>query len=201
MSRRYGTSIYCIVCRLRYEACVCEDAPRLNIATRLFLFIHSSEWRRVGNTGHLIRSAVCNAGVRVHGRPHQPVGGKEIDAASPSTLVLFPGCGATPLTAAYLAPLAQPITLLIPDGNWNQTKRMMARLPMLRRARPVRLQGPSLDLRCVRRNHDSDRRSTFEAIAQSLGVIEGREIEGRMIDFFRLVLSRKSEYGIPAAEL
>jgi hypothetical protein len=73
---------------------------------------------------------------------------------------------------------------------------MLSRVPVLRRARPVQLERPRLELPCVRRNKGPDRRSTFEAVAQALGVIEGRAVERRMLDFFRLVLSRKNEYGI-----
>jgi DTW domain-containing protein YfiP len=119
-----------------------------------------------------------------------------IDAESPSTLVLFPGRGAAPLTGDYLARLAKPITLLVPDGNWGQTKRMLSRVRVLRRARAVRLERSRLELPCVRHNNGLDRRSTFEAVAQALGVIEGDTVERRMLDFFRHVLSRKNEYGV-----
>jgi DTW domain-containing protein len=196
MSRKFGSSPYCVGCRLRCEACVCAEAPRLSIVTRVLLLVHANEWRRIGNTGHLIRLALGNGTVRVHGRPGRILNDEGIDAESPSTLVLFPGCGGAPLTGDYLAPLAKPITLLVPDGNWGQTKRMLSRVPVLRRARPVRLERPRLSLPCVRHNEGTDRRSTFEAIAQALGAIEGRVVEDRMLDFFRLVLSRKNEYGI-----
>ena len=46
----------------------------------------------------------------------------------------------------YLATLAKPITLLIPDGNWGQTKRMLSRVPVLRRARPVRVAAGVADV-------------------------------------------------------
>ena len=79
------------------------------------------------------------------GRVTIPASSAGIDALSASTLVLYPGRGARLLTADYLAPLARPLTLLVPDGNWNQTKNMMRRVPMLCGAQPVKLKGPSLD--------------------------------------------------------
>jgi DTW domain-containing protein YfiP len=161
------------------------------------LVVHASEWRRVGNTGHLIRLAVDGAEICVHGRRHRTISDELTPSAASPKLVLYPGRGAAALTAEYIAELPRPITLLVPDGNWNQTSRMLTRLPLLRRARPVRLAGPSLDLPCVRRNHGGDRRSTFEAIAQALGIIEGIDIERKLLDFFRRVLSRKNAYGVP----
>src|SRR4029079_15659061 len=89
-------------------------------------------------------SALGDGAVRVHGRPGRILNEEGIDAESPSTLVLFPGRGAALLTCDYLATLAKPITLLIPDGNWGQTKRMLSRVPVLRRARPVQLARPPL---------------------------------------------------------
>ncbi|MBI3822833.1 MAG: DTW domain-containing protein [Planctomycetes bacterium] len=180
----------CTGCRLRPEVCVCADAPRLDVSTRLVVIIHSKEWRRSTNTGYLARLATRDGDVRLHGLPHQTVSSAGIDAGSPSTLVLFPGCGAQPLTSEYIAPLTRPLTLLVPDGNWNQTQHMMRRVPMLRQARPVRLDGSMLDVHRLRRNTFADRMSTFEAIAQALGILEGHAAEDHLLDFFRQVLSR-----------
>lgn len=179
----------CTACRLREHECVCAHAPRLHIATRLFVIIHSKEWRKTTNTGHLARLAIHGAIVRRHGLPHREVSSEGVDGISPSTLVLYPGRGAELLTADYLASLARPLTLLVPDGNWNQTQHMMRRVPMLRQARPVRLRGPILDVDCLRRNAAGHRMSTFEAIAQALGILEGAATEARLLEFFHRFLA------------
>lgn len=180
----------CLACRLRRAECVCAHAPRLGILTRLIVIIHSKEWRKTTNTGHFARLAIQNAEVRLHGSPHQTVSSAGIESASASTLVLFPGRGASPLNHDYIAALPRPLTLLVPDGNWNQAKHMMRRVPMLCLARPVRLAGPGLDLHGLRHNSCPDRMSTFEAIAQALGILEGEETEDRLLQFFRQVLER-----------
>jgi DTW domain-containing protein YfiP len=100
----------------RNAVCICGSAPRLDLATRVIMVIHAVEWRRPSNTGHLARLALANAEIRLQGLRHRPVSGDGIDPASPSTLVLYPGRGADPLTAEALA--ARPLTLLVPDGNW-----------------------------------------------------------------------------------
>jgi DTW domain-containing protein len=185
-----ATTQCCTACRLRQQLCVCANAPRLDIATRLIVVIHGKEWRRSSNTGYLARLATKGGEVRLHGLPHQTVSSAGIDAASPSTLVLYPGRGAHPLTAEHIAALARPLTLLVPDGNWNQVKNMMRRVPMLSQAHPVRLEGATLDHNSLRRNADSGRMSTFEAIAQALGIIERQAAEDHLLDFFRQVLGR-----------
>lgn len=180
----------CSRCRLRPALCVCEDAPRLDVSTRLIVIIHSKEWRKSTNTGYLARLATKTGEVRLHGLPHRAVSDAGIDADSASNLVLYPGRGAEPLTAQFLAALPRPLTLLVPDGNWMQAKNMMRRVPMFRRARPVRLEGSSLDFHPLRRNVLADRMSTFEAIAHALGILEGQEIEDHLLDFFREVVNR-----------
>ncbi len=178
----------CRTCRLRLADCVCANAPRLDIATRLIVIIHAKEWRRSSNTGYLARLATKTGEVRIHGLPHLTVNSNGIDTDPRATLALYPGRGALPLTAEFLATLPRPLTLLVPDGNWMQAKNMMRRLPMLARAQPVRLDGPSLGLACLRRNAYPDRMSTFEAIAQALGKLENEAIAATMLDFFQRLL-------------
>jgi len=129
---------------LRQELCICIDAPRLDVSTRLIVIIHRKEWRRSSNYRYLARLATRSGEVRLHGLRHQTVSSDGIDLASPSTLVLYPGRGAQGLTAERIAPLQRPVTLLVPDGNWNQVKNMMRRVPMLSQAQPVCLPGQPL---------------------------------------------------------
>jgi DTW domain-containing protein YfiP len=155
--------------------------------------MHSKEWGSLANTGQLTRLAIRNAEIRIHGLPHQTVSSEGLDMGASSTLVLFPGGGSCPLTKKYLAPLPRPLTLLVPDGSWNQAKKMMRRVPMLRHAHRITLEGPSLGLRCSRRNIGADRTSTFEAIARTLGILEGQETENHLLGFFREVLDRRRQ--------
>ena len=197
MTRKNSPMPYCVACRLRWVACVCPDAPRLSLSTRILVVMHASEWGRSSNTGHLARLALTNSDVRVHGRRGRAMSEAGIDADSSSTLVLFPGRGGRSLTADLLADLPRPFTLIVPDGNWNQTKNMMRRLPMLQSARSVLLDAPRNEFDFSRRNVYAERRSTFEAIAQALGVLEGPATEARLLDFYRQVLDRRGGANAP----
>jgi DTW domain-containing protein YfiP len=191
MPRHRTTASFCITCRLRLAVCICGSAPQLDLATRVVMIIHAVEWRRSTNTGHLTRLALANAEIRLHGLHHRPVNSDGIDPAAPSTLVLYPGRGADPLTAETVAALPRPLTLLVPDGNWRQAKHMMRRVPILGRARAVRLETPRPDLPWLRRNVLRDRRSTFEAVAQTLGLVESLETEQRLLGFLGQFLRGK----------
>jgi DTW domain-containing protein YfiP len=145
------------------------------------MIIHSKEWRKTTNTGHFARLAIQNTQVRLQGSPKYRL---SFESATPTTLVLYPGRGATPLSAEYVATLPRPLTLLVPDGNWNQAQHMMRRLPLLQQAKPVCLQESNLTAPCLRRNHLEGRMSTFEAVAQALGILEGEEVRDRLLEFF-----------------
>lgn len=195
MPRHRTTSSFCVTCRLRLAVCICGSAPRLDLATRVIMVIHAVEWRRATNTGHLTRLALANAEIRLQGLHRRPVSSDGIDAASPSTLVLYPGRGADPLTPEMLTAMPRPLTLLVPDGNWMQAKNMMRRVPMLGGARAVRLETPRAELPWLRRNVLRDRRSTFEAVAQTLGLVEGRETEQRLLSFlWQFLLGKKGSW-------
>lgn len=181
----------CSACRFVREWCVCSLAPKLNLSTRVVVVMHSSEWLKASNTGHFVQLALNQAAVRLHGLPHIPVDLADVDATAKSTLVLFPGHGAKPLTPDLIASLPRPATLLVPDGNWNQAKAMMRRIPALRAATPVELPGPVLGDRLrPRRNILPDRMSSFEAIAQTLGLLEGEQVQDVLLDFFCTVVDR-----------
>src|SRR4051812_39630958 len=123
MPRHVSVSPSCARCRLRVPACVCGAAPHLMLATRVILVMHRIEWVKPSNTGHLAQLALQNVEIRFHGLPHVPV---RCDDVNPETaLAIFPGHGAIPLSADFLAGRPRPITLLVPDGNWNQSHRMM----------------------------------------------------------------------------
>ncbi len=150
--------------------------------------MHAKESRRTSNTGRFATLALQNAEVRLHGLKDRapPVDGFD----DGSTFVLFPGRGARPLTPEYAASLARPLTLVVPDGNWTQTKHMMHRVPLLASLPKVELPGPTLDLNRARRNVFSDRMSTFEAIAQALGTLEDQGVEEELLGFMRQAVDR-----------
>jgi DTW domain-containing protein YfiP len=104
-------------------------------------------------------------------------------------IVLFPGHGARPLTPEFVAALPSPPALVVPDGNWRQASRMVKRLPLLAGAVKVALPTRAFEGVALRRNRPG-RMSTYEAVVQALGVIEGEEVAGTLLDFYRRATDR-----------
>jgi DTW domain-containing protein YfiP len=151
--------------------------------------MHSRENLRSSNTGRFAPLALRGSEVRLHGVKDQPVDLADLDPDA--TYVLFPGRGAKALTPDYVAKMARPATILVPDGNWTQSTHMLKRLPLLGRLPKIELPGPLPGLNRARRNVFPDRMSTFEAIAQAVGAIEGQGVEDILTDFLRRAVDRK----------
>ncbi len=185
----FSSSDRCSGCHIPWEFCVCAHAPRLELATRVVVLMHCRENLRSSNTGRFAPLALKSGEVRLHGVKDRPVDLSDLDPAS--TCVLFPGRGAKALTPEHVATMVRPTTLLVPDGNWTQTSHMLKRLPLLGRLAKVELAGPLPGLNRARRNVFPDRMSTFEAIAQAVGALEGAAVEDLLTDFLRRAVDRK----------
>ena len=179
----------CPACRLPGWLCVCTQAPLLATRTSLLLVVHVNDLGRTSNTVRLLTLAIRDTTILRHGvfpapadpAPHVPNG------ATP--IVLFPGHGALPLTPAFIDTLPSPPALVVPDGTWRQASRMVKRLPLLANAVKVVLPTRAFIGSALRRNLPG-RMSTYEAVAQALGVLEGEEVAGPLLEFYRRATDR-----------
>jgi DTW domain-containing protein YfiP len=67
---------------------------------------------------------------------------------------------------------------------------MVKRLPLLAAAPKVALPARAFAGSAVRRNRQGHRMSTYEAVAQALGVLEGEAVAGPLFDFYRRATDR-----------
>lgn len=156
---------------------MCPELPHLPVRTRVIVVMHHVEVFRGSNTGRLAVRILEGATLRVRGGrrsgpvPPEPEGRR---------LLLFPAPGARVLSAADAAG-PEPLVLLVPDGSWQQARRVGHREALAHGAEPVALPpGPPsrYTLRAIRRPGAV---CTFEAIARALALIEGPQIEAPML--------------------
>ena len=103
-------------------------------------------------------------------------------------IVLFPSEDACPLDKLPFT--VYPTNLIIPDGNWGQARRMLRREPILEGLLRVKLpKGPPSQFR-LRRQKQPHHLSTFEAVARSLGILEGPGVEAYLERIFRIMVER-----------
>ncbi len=173
----------CPACRLHLDLCVCHLAPTLDLRTRVEVIIHYADAVKMTNSGRLVSLCLPNSAVHIRGLKDTPL--DVLVCANPaSRLVLFPGRDSQELTPPYVSALTPPLTLLIPDGSWNQARRAVKREPQLQGALRVHLPPGLVAKYRIRAHVDENRLCTFEALSRALGIIEGAAVEQRLDDFF-----------------
>jgi len=121
----------CAGCWLRPHLCVCQVAPRHESAVRLVVVRHFSEARKSANSARLLPLVIANTEFREYGIQNAPFSPEGLDA--PGTFLLFPPVeGAAPTDADMALVPGLVRTLVVPDGTWAQSRRIVRRAPGLR---------------------------------------------------------------------
>ena len=157
----------CPRCWLREGFCICAEVPKLQLRTEVVLVRHEREaWKSTG-TARVALQALERSRLLEYGED----GATTDEALRPladGAALLFPETGVAP------APLPEPPRrLIVLDGTWRQTRRMLKKLPSLAAVpRLVLPEKTTAPLR-LRESDDPLGRSTLEAIADALDVLEG----------------------------
>ena len=146
----------------------------LQTRTRIVLIQHVLEQTERSNTGRHAAAALSSVELRVFGAKDVPL---KVDDLEGSWL-LWPG------EPPRLPSGQQPIIpsgvegLVVLDGSWSQSRKMMQRVPELRSLRRWSLPAPA-GRRSLRASPPGGM-SSLEAIAEALAAVEGEEI-GRQV--------------------
>lgn len=175
--RRSKAALRCVGCRLHVDGCLCHLIRPLQTATRLVLVMHHREWGKATATGPLALAALPNHELHIHGRVEQPLNLAHVHQPGGQPLLLFPGEGAQELGPELLARLADPVRLIVPDGNWGQARRMAKRIPGLEGVPCVTLPAAGLTRWGVRTEPRVGGLATFEAIARAMGILESPAVQ------------------------
>jgi DTW domain-containing protein len=151
----------CPRCERPASTCLCATLPDppLPHRTELLILQHPAEAGHAKNTTALLTLGLARAR-RLRGEVFDPA------LAGPGTALVYPGASATP-------PLPRaPDRLLLLDGSWRQSRRLLAANPWL--AGLPRLALPVLPGRyAIRRAHRQGQLSTLEAGLHALALLEG----------------------------
>jgi DTW domain-containing protein YfiP len=161
-------------------------APPLAHRTALLILQHPAEAGHAKNTARLLTLGLQHARL---------MRGEAFDAAlaAPGTALLYPGDGA-PAVAADVR------RLILLDGSWRQSRRLLAANPWL--ATLPRLGLPALPGRyAIRRAHRPGQLSTLEAGLHALALLEGgperfAPLWAAFDAFVHAALSRRGEIGL-----
>jgi DTW domain-containing protein YfiP len=83
------------------------------------------------------------------------------------------------------------MTLVVPDGTWNQAKKVPYRESGVAGIPNVKLAAGAPSSYRLRHSPHVQNLSTLEAIARALGVIEGREVQVSLENLFLKMVERR----------
>ncbi len=155
----------CQRCLLLLDYCLCQEIgePR---PSRPEILIVRHHWEALKSTGTARLAALALSNARILDMAAEnpdPVRG-ELERLGAAWL-LYPGAE----TETRLA--EPPQTLVVLDGTWRQTRKMLRRLPQLSRLPRLGLEPPPPRLRLRTPPRAADR-STLESIADALGLLD-----------------------------
>lgn len=178
----------CARCERPAATCLCATLPVPPLAhrTELLILQHPAEAGHAKNTALLLTLGLQRARL---------LRGEVFDAAlaTPGTALLYPGEGAS-------VPAADMRRLILLDGSWRQSRRLLAANPWL--AALPRVSLPALPGRyAIRRAHRPGQLSTLEAGLHALALLEGgaerfAPLWAAFDAFVHAALSRRGETGL-----
>jgi DTW domain-containing protein YfiP len=172
------------------DQCVCSLIPSLRLDTRVVVLMHRREWSKTTATAHLAARALTNFEIRIHGDQAAPIQIDDLLTPERRALLLFPDDTAAVLTREWLADDPRPVTLIVPDGTWRQTRRMPKRIPRLNEVPAVTLPNHEPSRYRLRHEPVDGGLATYEAIARALGVIESAAVRQALERPFDAMVSR-----------
>src|SRR5689334_6759639 len=113
----------CQTCWLRDGFCICGDVPRVETRTEVVVVRHEREaWKSTGTARVALQALARSRLVDFGDDP--PLCDAELQPLVKDAALLFPETG---LEAAPL--VEKPKRLIVLDGTWRQTRRMLKKLP------------------------------------------------------------------------
>lgn len=182
----------CAKCRMLPGLCLCALIPSLPLRTRLVLLMHAREDQKPTNSGRLAHLCLPNSEVRFRGLQDGPPLSLEglVDEEYESWMLYF-SPESEALTPELVARSSRPIRLIVPDGTWSQASKIGAKVSkLLPGVKPIKLVNQKPSNYRLRSEHHADGMATFEAIARTLGVIEGAAVQEQMEHIFQVMTDR-----------
>ncbi len=169
--------------------CLCAVLQPRPTRSHLRVVIHDTELQKSTNTGRLLPLLLNNAELVAYGGRRDELNPRCWPEAT-RPVVLYPAQG-SPYIGSFVDPSKPPVCLIVLDGTWRQAKRLrkeffMERIPF---AQLPPDEGSSLYQ--LRHGHFEGSRSTLEAAARAMAILEGDAgVEDYLIKPFRQMVSR-----------
>lgn len=180
----------CPRCRIHKKMCFCDLIPLIANKTPVTIVMHHSEKHLSSNTAHLAKETLKNCEVIKRGLIGRRVSDELKLDSGYTYLYLYPDEDSVELNSEFLDSLERPVHLIVPDGSWSQARKFKRREPLFSNMQSVKVPylGPSKYQ--LRRQKSKEGLATFEAIARTLGILEGEAVQNSMDRIFSTMVHR-----------
>jgi DTW domain-containing protein YfiP len=202
MPTRRKSENRCEQCRLFKPLCICALIPKIELQTRLLVVMHRREWNLTTNTANLACLALPNSEIRLVGNRDEVLDTSQLIPPSGTAALLFPGDDAIELNEETIHSFEKPLTLIVPDGNWRQARKIAYRIEALERIRKVKLPAGGPSAYKLRSSPHEMNLSTIEAIGRALGILEKDSVRSDLEAVLEMMVERRlwSRGQLPASQ-
>lgn len=192
--RRAGHVNRCLNCRVNNHFCVCEYIKPFSISTKVSLIVHVRELKLTSNTAQFAQKMLPdNAEVVIRGRVNDTFQSAPVLEKPGRALFLYPHEDALELNDDFKTKYPGPYHLIIPDGNWQQARKVRQREEGFSSLPAVKLPPGITAEYNLRKALHPEWVSTYEAMAHALGILEGEDVRNQLMDFFRIWVKRTEQ--------
>ena len=157
----------CQHCWILDAFCICPSLPAVRTRTEVLVVRHEREsWKSTG-TARIAALAMPHARIMDFGENSEPARSALPTEVGPGTFLLFPSDQAAPWDGTAVK------KLVLLDGTWRQARRMYTKLPSLHAVPKLALPQKALRVLRLRDSKFEAGRSTLEAIAEAIALLEG----------------------------
>jgi len=161
----------CRRCLRPVSVCYCAALTTIDTLTRIVILQHPRERDMPIGTARM--ASLCLPQVKVHVGVRWDESPALRDATGDPVrpaILLYPGPGARDILSD---PPAGPVTLVVVDGTWSQTKKLIRENPVLAALPRYAFEAPTPSEYRIRREPSAEVVSTIEALMHVLGALEG----------------------------
>jgi len=172
--------LFCSKCRLLHRWCYCLKIKRVNVNTKFHIIVHHRDWSLSSNTVNLAKMVMNPFPIYLQGLKGVAIPNEKLKLSKNNTFFLFPDEDSIPITDVPLN--LNEINLIVPDGSWGQAKKFKRRISCLRDYQSVHIPFINESRYYLRKEKKEDHLCTFEAMAFSVGILEGEEKKQKLLE-------------------
>jgi len=161
----------CDRCRRPVEGCYCAHVTPIETRTRLVLLQHPRERYVAIGTAHMASLCLTNSELHIgiDWSRSEPLR-RALSNPEQPPILLYPGEGSIDITKS---PPPGPVTLVVVDGTWAQTKKVVRTNPVLASLPRYAFVPPKPSEYRIRKEPDDASVATIEALVHALTALEG----------------------------